>query len=178
MRLTLSLILDHVVDELSTDAASILLLDAATQELEFAQGRGLATTAADHPRLRLGDGHAGKVALERRVVVVPELENSGASRNEVCMNEGFVSYVGAPLVAKGQVKASSRSAAGRASSPIPNGHSSRRWPAKRRSRSTAPSSSKTCSGATSSCRSPTTPRSRAGRGPPMARQGDRGHSQR
>ncbi len=104
LRLTLGLILDHVVGELAVDAASVMLLDPASQELEFAQGRGFVGAATTPPRVRMGDDHAGVTALDRRIVVVPNLADAGFSRSDAYAGEGFVSYVGAPLVAKGQVK--------------------------------------------------------------------------
>jgi response regulator RpfG family c-di-GMP phosphodiesterase len=104
LRLTLGLILDHVIGELAVDAASVLLLDPASQELEFALGRGFMGTAADPPRVRLGDDHAGLAALDRRLVVVPHLADAPFGRPDAHAGEGFVSYAGAPLVAKGQVK--------------------------------------------------------------------------
>ena len=104
VRLTLGLILDHAVTELAVDAASVLLLDASSQTLELAQGRGFLTSIASHPRCRLGEGLAGQVALDRRILAVPHLENSGDAGLQPYAGERFLSYVGAPLVAKGQVK--------------------------------------------------------------------------
>jgi HD-GYP domain-containing protein (c-di-GMP phosphodiesterase class II) len=57
-------------------------------------------------KLRLGEGVAGRAALERRLLSVPDLAKSDEAfrRAALLTDEGFVSYFAAPLVANGQVK--------------------------------------------------------------------------
>ncbi|MBU1878125.1 MAG: GAF domain-containing protein, partial [Chloroflexi bacterium] len=64
------------------------------------------TTALQHTRLRLGEGHAGVAALERRIVSIPDLTEAetGFQRSPRLPDEGFVAYYAAPLIAKGQVQ--------------------------------------------------------------------------
>jgi GAF domain-containing protein len=54
----------------------------------------------------LGEGLAGQAALERRLIHVPDLTNleGGASPAQHLKQEGFQSYIGVPLPAKGQVQ--------------------------------------------------------------------------
>jgi HD-GYP domain-containing protein (c-di-GMP phosphodiesterase class II) len=56
--------------------------------------------------LRLGEGYAGKAAMERRLLKVPDLhaEPSGFGKSPLLVGENFISYAGIPLVAKGQIK--------------------------------------------------------------------------
>jgi putative nucleotidyltransferase with HDIG domain len=55
--------------------------------------------------VRLGEGHAGLVALERRPVAEPNLHQAtGFVRKDLLEAEGFIAYCGVPLVAKGQVR--------------------------------------------------------------------------
>ena len=104
LHLTLGLILDHVMTELQVDAASVLLLDTASQELVYALGRGFYGAPGDFTPVRLGESQAGQVALDRRVVAIANLNDAELSRPEYSEREGFVAYVGAPLVAKGHLR--------------------------------------------------------------------------
>jgi putative nucleotidyltransferase with HDIG domain len=74
--------------------------------LEFAAGRGFHSKAIEHSRVRLGEGQAGKVALERRVVQIPDIVASGAVFAQVKLftEEKVAAYFAVPLIAKGQVK--------------------------------------------------------------------------
>jgi HD-GYP domain-containing protein (c-di-GMP phosphodiesterase class II) len=115
LKITLGVILDQVTSRLRVDAADILLLRPHTQVLEFAAGRGFRDEARiGGARVRLGDEYAGRVALERRTISVPDLrEPQTASPHEpgtaperfltfLITREQFVSYAAAPLIAKGQ----------------------------------------------------------------------------
>lgn len=106
VRLTLSVLLDQVVGHLGVHAAAILLLNRQTQMLEYAAGRGFHTDGISRSRLRLGDGFAGRAALERRIVGVPDLREAGEehARASLLAGEDFVSYYAVPLIAKGQVQ--------------------------------------------------------------------------
>lgn len=104
LRVTLNVLLDQVTTQLRVDAADILLFNAHTQELEFAAGRGASGLAMRRP-LRVGEGHAGQAALERRALWIANLRDAPDPRDSGLMDsEGFVSYYAAPLLAKGQVK--------------------------------------------------------------------------
>ncbi len=104
--LTLDVLLNNVTAHLGVDAASILLLNAHAQTLEYAAGRGFRTTALQNTHLRLGEGSAGRAALERRMVGIPDLRQrpTGSLRSPSFAGEAFVSAYAAPLIAKGQVQ--------------------------------------------------------------------------
>jgi len=106
LRVTLTVLLDKVTTTLHVDAADVLLMNPAGTTLEYIAARGFRTGALQHSRLPLGRGYAGQAAAERRTVIVPDL---GAAPGELrrspqLRDEGFVTYIAAPLVAKGQVK--------------------------------------------------------------------------
>ncbi|HEX7587734.1 MAG TPA: GAF domain-containing protein, partial [Anaerolineae bacterium] len=106
LRVTLGVFLEHALAQLHVDAGSILLLNPDTGILEYAAGRGFRTQAIEHSRLRLGEGYAGRAALEKRTMNAADLADTATlfARNQLLAGEGFVSYYGVPLVAKGQVK--------------------------------------------------------------------------
>jgi response regulator RpfG family c-di-GMP phosphodiesterase/putative methionine-R-sulfoxide reductase with GAF domain len=103
-RVTLSIFLDKVTTHLQVDAADILLLNPGSQTLEYLTGRGFRTSALQNTRLRLGSGHAGQAALERRTISVPNLAGAAGrfDRSPLLTDEQFVSYFAVPLIAKGQ----------------------------------------------------------------------------
>ena len=73
MHLSLTTLLSRTVSLLSVDAAAILLVEPGLNQLEFAAGLGFQTRAVETARVRLGEGHAGQAALERRLVRIPDL---------------------------------------------------------------------------------------------------------
>ncbi|MBI5082313.1 MAG: HD domain-containing protein [Chloroflexi bacterium] len=106
LRVTLNILLDQITTNLRVDAASVLLLDTHTHTLEYTAGQGFRFNSIEHSRVQLGEGLAGQAALERRSLSIPNLSNSGETliRAQLLVDEGFVSYHAAPLIAKGQVK--------------------------------------------------------------------------
>lgn len=104
--LTLSIILQQVTSQLGVDAANVLLHNRSTHELVFAAGRGFRTSAFRQSRPHVGEGHAGRAALERRIIAVPDLRASErkSRRTGLLDSETFVSYFAVPLIAKGEVK--------------------------------------------------------------------------
>jgi PAS domain S-box-containing protein len=106
LRVTFNVILDQITNQLSVDAADVLLLNPHTQTLEYAAGRGFRIQTLRHTHLRLGDGYAGRAALERCPISIPNLAEAenGLKRSPLLPREDFVAYYAVPLIAKGQVK--------------------------------------------------------------------------
>ena len=71
-----------------------------------AAGRGFRSQALQHTNLRLGEGLAGRAALDRTVIEIHNLDAtlSGPLRVTLLEQEHFVDYHAVPLIAKGQVK--------------------------------------------------------------------------
>ena len=106
LKLTLSILLTQLVKHLQIDAACILLWNADTERLEYVAGLGFQTNSLSYTKLRLGEGYAGIAALEQRVIQKEHLSTRDTDflRSPTFGQEGFVSYFGVPLIAKGQVK--------------------------------------------------------------------------
>ncbi len=103
LKVTLNVVLDQIIAQLDADAADILLLNDS-YKLRHAASRGFRTNALRHTSLAIGQGNAGRVAMEMRIVHVPDVrsgENPFKSA-PLLYDEGFISYYGLPLVAKGQ----------------------------------------------------------------------------
>lgn len=106
LQLTLEIVLDQVLSQLQVDAATVLLHKPLTQKLEFAAGRGFRTDALQYTSLSVGDGLAGSVALERRMISINDqlYETDYFARSALIADEQFVAYYGVPLIAKGQLQ--------------------------------------------------------------------------
>ena len=106
LRMTLNLLIDHVIAQLGVDAAAVLLLHPHRQTLDYAAGHGFRTRAIQDAHLRLGEDFAGRVAVERRPIQVPGpvMEQENAHLAAMRADEKFVAYYGIPLIFKGQVK--------------------------------------------------------------------------
>ena len=106
LRPILNTVLNHTITQLGVDAADILMLNPALKTLEFAGGYGFHTRGIERSHLRLGEGHAGRAILQRRIVHVSNLPETGSSfmRAALLTNENFLEYYGVPLISKGEVK--------------------------------------------------------------------------
>lgn len=105
IHVTLDVFLRQVVQQLEVDAAAVLLYQPDLRQLDFAAGRGFRSQALRFTSLRMGQGFAGRAALERRIVQVSDLSqlNTGFLRSPEFIEEGFASYIGVPLIAKGNI---------------------------------------------------------------------------
>jgi PAS domain S-box-containing protein len=106
LRLALNVLLSQLTHHLSVDASSVLLYNPDTRILEYAAGRGFRSANINSTRLKMGEGLAGKAALERTRMHVSNMYENEASylRDRRLSSEGFVAYHAVPLVAKGQLK--------------------------------------------------------------------------
>jgi PAS domain S-box-containing protein/putative nucleotidyltransferase with HDIG domain len=105
LELTLTVSIDQIVEQLGVDAVDVLLLNQAATTLDYAAGRGFRHMAIQRGKLRFGEGYASRVALEQRVIQIPNLsQEQRFTRLSLLEGEDFVHYVGAPLVVKGKVR--------------------------------------------------------------------------
>ncbi len=106
LKISLGMMLTQVINQLQVDAADILVFNPTLNALEFRAGHGFRTRGIEKVRVRLGEGYAGRAALDRRMVRVTNLkaETRSPDLNTFIAFEGFVSYYCVPLIAKGHVK--------------------------------------------------------------------------
>ncbi len=105
LKVTLDILLGHVIAQLGVDAAAVLLFHPGMNELEFAAGRGFHTANITHLRLKLGEDYPGRAALERRTIAIYNLAKSQEPfENRFIEDEGFATFFAVPLIAKGKVK--------------------------------------------------------------------------
>jgi PAS domain S-box-containing protein len=106
LHLTLQTILNQAFSQLEIDAADILLLNSTMHTLDLAEGIGFRSRGPEQVFVRVGEGLAGRVVLEREPVVVRDITalQDVFPRLPLLLSEGFVCYFGVPLIAKGEVK--------------------------------------------------------------------------
>jgi PAS domain S-box-containing protein len=106
INMTLSILLDQVRRLLGVHAADILAFNSATQSFNLSSERGFHMHMLKQMQIKYGAGYAWRVVRERQMVVVADIraEADGLQRVPDLSAEQFISYVGIPLLAKGQVK--------------------------------------------------------------------------
>ncbi len=105
LNLLLAMLLDQLNQLMQVDAVAILLLNPKTHLLEFTAGKGFRSSSLQYTHLKLGEGCAGRVALERKLLNVPDLKENEMEfgRSPLFQIEEFTAYYGVPLIAKGRV---------------------------------------------------------------------------
>ncbi|NOQ40452.1 MAG: GAF domain-containing protein [Anaerolineales bacterium] len=105
LQITMEVLISQLIQTLGVDAACVLLYKPHTQSLEYVSASGFRTDSLKHTALRLGDGLAGKAALERTMVHIPDLTSQSTSlqRAPLFNQEGFITYLANPLIAKGEL---------------------------------------------------------------------------
>ena len=106
LRLVLNILLEQVTNQLDVDAADFLISKHASGNLEYTTGRGFRTNALRNTHLLFGEGFAGKAVLNRQIIHIPDLRESPGKLllPKSFIDEGFITYICIPLIAKGQVR--------------------------------------------------------------------------
>ena len=106
LRSILNTVITQTIAQLNVDAAGILLFHPYLQTLDYVAGQGFRSRAIEQTHLRLGEGHAGRAAFERRTIFIPNLPEAGSNfmRASLLADEDFLEYYAVPLIAKGEIK--------------------------------------------------------------------------
>ncbi|MGB7875149.1 MAG: HD domain-containing phosphohydrolase, partial [Anaerolineales bacterium] len=107
LRVTLNLLIGYAAKELNADAAAILLYNSDLKSLSLYTNTGFNRnhnfTTTSH--IRIGEGLAGRVVLQRKLVHIADLNSTTEFiPGGYTSDENFRSYFGVPLIAKGQIK--------------------------------------------------------------------------
>ena len=107
LNILFEVLLDQVTDHFGVDAANVLVLDPENLEFVHAVGRGFNTNSARGGALTCENILSGEALMNRQKVFVPNLaQDSRISKacQKVLKEEGLVSYLALPLIAKGEAK--------------------------------------------------------------------------
>ena len=95
----LDVVIDEAISQLNVDAVTILKFDPRRKELVYSLGRGFFTNALKHTRLKVGEGNAGKAALEKGIIYLRNftVNTSDLMKSPEFLAEGFASYHAIPM---------------------------------------------------------------------------------
>jgi hypothetical protein len=105
LRVTLNILMDHTRRQLKIDAVDFLLYHPELQSLSYLCSAGFRTASPTRPLLRIGEGLGGQVIMRGRIEQISNLQDvSEIQHDPLLKREGFISYIGVPLIVKGQIK--------------------------------------------------------------------------
>jgi HD-GYP domain-containing protein (c-di-GMP phosphodiesterase class II) len=106
LKVAMGVLLDQIVQQLGMDGAAVLLLRPDALNLEFIAHRGFRTSSLSRQKFRLGNQPPGKVALDRLPIHIPAIRERPDSTewDSIVTGEGFIGYMGTPLIARGATK--------------------------------------------------------------------------
>jgi signal transduction histidine kinase len=94
-------LMSRIRDALDADTSALLLLDEASNELVARAAKGLEEEVERGVRIPVGKGFAGRIAAERRPVVIADVDHSEVL-NPILREKGIKSLLGAPLISDGR----------------------------------------------------------------------------
>ncbi len=95
-------LLRRVKDILGADTAAVLLLDNTSGTLIATAAAGLEEEVRQGVRIPVGRGFAGRVAAERRPVIIDHVDHTTVI-NPILLDKGIRSLIGVPLTVGGQI---------------------------------------------------------------------------
>src|SRR5581483_6666421 len=95
-------LLDRVQWLLEVDTVAVLLLDASAEQLVATAAKGIEAEVHQGVRIPLGKGFAGRVAVEKRPVILPQVDHTTVL-NPILWEHGIRSLLGVPLLTSGRV---------------------------------------------------------------------------
>ena len=95
-------LVERVKAVLQADTAAVLLLDYSSGNLIATAAAGLEEEVRQGVRIPVGRGFAGRIAAERRPVVLDHVDHSTVL-NPILMAKGIHALLGVPMVAGGNV---------------------------------------------------------------------------
>ncbi len=105
LKVTLGIILEHVVFQLDVEAANVLLADGNSPYLQHAAQRGFVSWVGDSLQTRMGEGMAGRAAIKRQRIKgsYQDFEHEPSARARILHDEHFQNSYSVPLLNKGKV---------------------------------------------------------------------------
>ena len=104
--IVLGIVLDQLTGQMDVHAADILLFNPQGQSFKFSSGRGFRTQGLERSQYKFGSDLSWLVIKERRELEITDLKAQAnvLQRTPDLSGEGFIAYVGLPLIAKGKIQ--------------------------------------------------------------------------
>ena len=92
--------------QLNVDATVILLKKPFSSQFEIVADEGVEIQELKKLTVNYGHGLAGNIAIQRKILVIDDLQKAGSRYdfNENITKQGFNSFIGVPLISKGNLK--------------------------------------------------------------------------
>ncbi|MFO7953147.1 MAG: PAS domain S-box protein [Bacillota bacterium] len=107
LRLTLNILLNHVLTQLGANAACVHLYNDKSKTLSYATGRGFKSKTIEGKEFKLNESCPGKATLERQIYK-RRIEDIDPADDELWASilkaENFTAFICVPLIAKGEIK--------------------------------------------------------------------------
>ncbi len=103
LKKVLEIAINTVLDIFTGSIGGIMLLDEKTKELKYEVLRGLSLDALEGKGVKMGEGISGKVAMEGKPLLIPDLKKDEFPGSTVYVKEGIRSLISVPLKAKEKV---------------------------------------------------------------------------
>jgi PAS domain S-box-containing protein/putative nucleotidyltransferase with HDIG domain len=102
----IDVLLEQLISQLHVDAADVMMYTVAGYSFNYCSGTGIQSSRFMRTPFRLGEGITGKSVFDRRILVIKNMttESNLDVRLLEMVNEGFVSYIAIPIIAKGAIK--------------------------------------------------------------------------
>jgi signal transduction histidine kinase len=98
----LAVLMPRIREVLDTDTCAVLLVDPEGRELVARAAVGIEEEVEQGVRIPIGRGFAGRVAAERRPVVLDDVDHADVL-NPILREKGIKSLLGVPLLVRGEV---------------------------------------------------------------------------
>ncbi|MBV9141287.1 MAG: SpoIIE family protein phosphatase [Pseudonocardiales bacterium] len=95
-------LLERVQGLLEVDTVAVLLLNASSEQLVATAAKGIEAEVRQGVRIPLGRGFAGRVAAEKKPVILPQVDHTTVL-NPILWQRGIRSLLGVPLLSSGNV---------------------------------------------------------------------------
>ncbi len=100
----LRLIVNVTADIMNSKISSLMLLDQERKELVVKATQSISEDYNKKPNLKLGEGVAGRVALNNEIIIIPDIKKDSRYINlDIAKKEGLCSLASIPLSVKGKV---------------------------------------------------------------------------
>jgi PAS domain S-box-containing protein len=100
LRITLNIILEHLVTKMNVSAASFLIFNPDSQMLDTLAASGFQNQEMNQTSFNVGEGLATQILLNRKPIHVKDLNNE----SQQITGENFSSYYALPLFSKGTTR--------------------------------------------------------------------------
>src|SRR5258706_1098485 len=104
LRVTLGILSDHLTSRMGVSAAATLGVKPESQMLDYYAATGFQNREIPRTSLGIGDGFAGQILVNRRAILIKDLQLESKAQRTGLLVEKFSSYYAMPLFSKGATR--------------------------------------------------------------------------